>query len=80
MAFKTIHKSKTKKMEKKETAAGGVTFTGLLLLLFIGLKLTGAIGWSWWWVFSPVWIPLVILILIFLVVYAANWLGGKFTK
>lgn len=25
----------------------------LLFLLFLGLKLSGSIDWSWWWVFSP---------------------------
>jgi hypothetical protein len=35
----------------------------LLLVLFIGLKLTGYITWSWWWVMSPLWIPLLIAIL-----------------
>lgn len=29
-----------------------------LTLLFIILKLFGAIQWSWIWVFSPLWIPL----------------------
>lgn len=33
-------------------------FPSLLLLLFIALKLTGCIGWSWWWVLSPALIPL----------------------
>jgi hypothetical protein len=28
-------------------------FSSLLTLLFIGLKLTGYITWSWWWVMSP---------------------------
>lgn len=28
-----------------------------LTLLFIVLQLTGAVCWSWWWVFSPLWIP-----------------------
>ena len=27
----------------------------LLGLLFIGLKLTDHIGWSWWWVTAPIW-------------------------
>ena len=35
---------------------GGIGFAGLLAILFIGLKLTGYIAWSWWWVFSPLWI------------------------
>ena len=27
----------------------------LLTLLFVALKLTGAISWSWWWVTVPIW-------------------------
>lgn len=51
----------------------GVTFLELLLLLFIALKLLGKITWSWWWVLSPMWIP-VLLALIILVV-ALVWMG-----
>lgn len=29
---------------------------GLLLVLFITLKLVGVIAWSWLWVLSPLWI------------------------
>lgn len=25
--------------------------------LFLVLKLTHAIDWSWWWIFAPIWIP-----------------------
>lgn len=39
-------------------SSGGVGFTSLLLLAFIILKLTHFIDWSWWWVLSPLWIPL----------------------
>lgn len=35
-----------------------------LTLMFIGLKLSDKIDWSWWWVFSPVWIPLAVLVLL----------------
>lgn len=48
-----------------------ITFTGLLAVLFIGLKLAGVgqiAHWSWLWVLSPLWIPLGIGILITLVV------------
>ena len=37
-------------------SGGGITFITALTLLFIGLKLTGYIHWSWWWVLSPEWI------------------------
>lgn len=35
-------------------------FPALLTTAFIVLKLTGYIAWSWWWVVSPLWIPLAI--------------------
>lgn len=35
----------------------GSNLTGVLLILFIVLKLTHNIDWSWWWVLSPLWIP-----------------------
>jgi len=43
------------------SSSGGV---GLLTLVFIVLKLTGYIMWSWWWVLSPIWISLLILIVL----------------
>lgn len=42
--------------------SGGIGFMGLLTLLFIALKLTGFITWSWWWVLAPIWMPLGILL------------------
>jgi hypothetical protein len=44
--------------------SGGIGFSGLLAILFIALKLTGVIAWSWVWVLSPLWIPLVLLAVI----------------
>ena len=44
------------------SSSGGIGFTGLLTVLFVGLKLTNVIAWSWWWVLSPLWIPLLLLI------------------
>ena len=36
--------------------SGGIGLGGVLLCIFITLKLTGHIAWSWWWVLSPIWI------------------------
>lgn len=52
------------------SSVGGVTTLGLLGVLFVGLKLTGHIDWSWWWVTSPFWGEVVIAVAI-LAVYAA---------
>ena len=49
-------------------SSGGVGFLGLLGIAFIVLKLTNYIGWSWWWVLAPIWIPLVIVAIIVLII------------
>ncbi len=53
-------------MASSSSSSGGIGFCGLLTVLFIGLKLTGYINWSWWWVLSPILISsgLALLILI----------------
>lgn len=47
--------------------SGGIGFFGILLIVFIVLKLVGIINWSWWLVFIPLWIYLGILILLCIV-------------
>lgn len=39
-------------------SSGGIGIGGVLLIVFIVLKLCGVIAWSWWWVLSPLWIPI----------------------
>lgn len=33
-----------------------------LLTIFILLKVFGIISWSWWWVFSPIWITIAVAV------------------
>lgn len=47
--------------DKKTTVHAGPSFASLLAILFIALKLTGVITWSWWWVLSPIWIGFTLL-------------------
>ena len=49
-------------MADKEKSSGGIGFCGLLAIVFITLKLTGHIAWSWWWVLAPLWAPFAILL------------------
>ena len=42
-------------------------FFSNLAVLFIGLKLTGYIDWSWWLILAPLYVPLIILIIIYIV-------------
>ena len=46
------------------TNTNGVSFLELITLLFIGLKLTGYITWSWIWILSPLWVPISITLLL----------------
>lgn len=41
----------------------------LLTILFIGLKLTGFITWSWIWVLSPIWLPFAVALSIFSILF-----------
>ena len=50
--------------EKKSVNTSDISFINLLTVLFIGLKLTGHIDWSWWWVLSPLWLALVIIMVL----------------
>ena len=46
---------------KNNTGGGGITFFGLLQIVFIVLKLLGVIKWSWWLVLLPLWIDLALV-------------------
>lgn len=61
------------KESNNNSSSGGVGFVGLLGLLFIALKLTGYIDWSWWYVLMPLYaIPA--LLVIGIVGYGLWWL------
>ncbi len=43
---------------QQQYSSGSTSLATLLTVLFVGLKLTHYIDWSWWWVLSPIWISL----------------------
>ena len=53
-----------------------VSFIGLLAILFIGLKLTGFITWSWWVVTLPLWGGAALVISLFVIVPAIALVGA----
>jgi hypothetical protein len=59
-------------MSNKNNSGSGIGYLSALELIFITLKLTGYIDWSWWWVFAPTWIPLGIAGLIFIIALIAH--------
>lgn len=52
-------------MNKSNT--GGLSFLSALQIAFIVLKLTGFIEWSWLWVLSPMWLPVMLMGVLFVV-------------
>jgi hypothetical protein len=61
-------------MGENNNSSSGIGLGGMVFIVFLILKL-GGIGqvanWSWWWVCSPLWIPFVIVGLVF--VMALIW-------
>jgi len=62
--------------DSSSSSSGGIGFFGLLTVLFVGLKLTGYIAWSWWWGLSPLWGGLVLFIVILGIAGLCYWKWG----
>jgi hypothetical protein len=64
--------------DKKVSVQVGPNFLGLLTIVFITLKLTGYINWSWWWVLAPLWGSVALALVIMVIVLVVAFLMGKF--
>jgi len=70
--------NETKQMSSNSSSSSsGIGFPGLLTVLFIGLKLTGHITWSWWWVLSPMWISALLAVAILAIVFILALIADK---
>lgn len=54
------------------SSSSGIGVIGLLGVLFVGLKLTHYIDWSWWWVLAPFWMGTA-LVLFILLCFILGW-------
>ena len=52
--------------KRVNAGAGGIGIPAVVQIVFIILKLTGNINWSWIWVLSPMWICMGLFMLIML--------------
>lgn len=52
-------------------------FFGILGLIFITLKLTDVIDWSWWWVLAPLWAPVVLAVVMMVAAFCIVLAFGK---
>lgn len=59
-------------MSDDSKTRGGVSFCGMLTIVFIALKLCKVVAWSWVWILSPLWIPLALVIIACVIIGAAK--------
>ena len=59
-------------MKKSE----GIGIVSVLTLVFVVLKLTELIDWSWVWVLSPIWIPSLLWAISFTIIL----IGGRIKR
>lgn len=69
---RTIARDTVRRHLKSLPRRGGPGFLSLLALLFIGLKLTGHIEWSWAWVLSPLWFKVLFVMLMVVAAVAVH--------
>ena len=63
---------------KGSAGGGGISFLGLLGIIFITLKLCGVIEWSWWLVLLPLYGPFAVVValaLLFFGGWSVAWLA-----
>lgn len=60
-------------MSESNTSVG-FSFEFVLFVVFLVLKLTGTIDWSWWWVASPLWISTGVFIIALAIYGLWEWL------
>lgn len=57
-------------VKRTENTSQGLGLFGVLQIIFLVLKLTGLISWSWVWVLSPLWISIGLVVISMLIILA----------
>lgn len=63
--------------DSQQVTSGGVGLGTVLFIIFLILKLTNTIDWSWWWVTSPLWIPVGLVIVVSLIILLLDAIFGQ---
>ena len=53
---------------RNEVKSYGLSLSSVLTIVFTVLKLVGVIKWSWLWVFSPLWIEVILTVIILIII------------
>lgn len=62
-------KKKNNKQEFNLMEKQGMSVATIIGIIFVVLKLCGLINWSWYWVLSPFWIEIAVVILFTFLIY-----------
>ena len=65
-------------MSNQTSSSGGIGVVGLLGIVFVVLKLTGFIDWSWWFVTLPFWGGFALVLLVILVAFISMYIKAAF--
>ena len=57
------------RINSNQTVTTSFPIASILTIVFVVLKLTNHIDWNWWWVVSPIWIPLGLIAVLFVVIF-----------
>lgn len=55
----------------------GISLGTILFVVFLVLKLTETIDWSWWWVTAPLWIPVGLVLVIAIISWVIAIIFGN---
>ena len=64
-------------MSNSESSSNGIGVFGLLGVVFVALKLTGYIDWSWWYVTLPFWGGLAFALIAFVIIAVLAFIFRK---
>lgn len=67
-------------MADNNNKGAGMGVLSVLAIVFVVLKLTNNIDWSWWWVLAPVWVPFVIFIVLVVLITLGILVKGAMKK
>ena len=68
------------KVRAARSARHSGNIVGLIFLVFLVLKLTGVIDWSWWWVTSPLWLAALGVVAVLILAGGLGYLVYRIVK
>lgn len=63
--------------QEKMNKENDYSLPATVFIVFLILKLTHLIDWSWWWITSPLWIPITLAAIFGLILGIIVWIDEK---